>query len=86
MRVHLQLESALADELRGKTGSPQDFQDLLDGRIAAALPEAKIANINLKRFARHGLLSANVDGTTLEQLRALPDVKWVEEDSVKVPA
>lgn len=86
MRVHLQLQSALSEELRRKTDSPKDFQDLLVGRIAATLPQAKLGKINLKRFVRHGLLSADVDGSTLEQLRALPDVKWVEEDTVKVPA
>lgn len=86
MRVHLQLESALSEELRGKTDSPQDFHDLLEGRIAATLPHAKLGKINLKRFVRHGLLSADLDGSTLAQLRALPDVKWVEEDGMKSPA
>lgn len=76
MIVHLEPGAQLAQALRATDLSASAVEAVL----LARLPKVRLTNVNVRRLARYGLLSGELSVGSVDELKALPDVKWVQAD------
>jgi hypothetical protein len=77
--VHLELTPQLARQLRAVAADPDVFEETLN----SSLQQPRLSGVNLKRFVRHGLVTAELPDGSLQALRDCPGVQWVEVDGVQ---
>jgi hypothetical protein len=72
MKVHITLQEKIRSDARAKQAALEQIQSV-----------ANLSSLNLRRFERHGIISADIEPSDVTRVESLDAVKSVSADQVQ---